>query len=308
MKKALVTGGAGFIGAHLVRRLVEAEYEVVVVDNLSWGDARKLPTTGTRLISDSVLNLAKYEPELTGVTHVFHLAALISAYDSLLTPDPYVETNVLGLQRVLEACAKLERPRLVFASTSGIYGNTPQPMKVETDPPQPATVYALTKLAGEHLLEMYRERFHYDDVSLRLFNVYGPGQNPKHPYANVTCKFSRAAALGEGVKLYGDGSQTRDFIYVDDVVEAFLLAGSRPCRHRLYNVGTGAQASIATLLELAQQVADTQLQVERLPDWPNDIRAIGADCTRLFGEHGFSPKVSLREGLARTVQFFRENR
>jgi UDP-glucose 4-epimerase len=305
--KALVTGGAGFIGAHLVRRLLQTGFEVIVLDDLSWGDPQKVELPGVRLIRDSVLNLAAHRAELAQVTHVFHLAALISAYDSLTQPDTYVQTNVLGLLRVIELCGALQRPRLVFASTSGIYGNTPQAMKSETDFPRPATVYALTKLAGEQLLEMYRDRSSYDDVALRLFNVYGPGQSPNHPYANVTCKFARAAALGEGVALYGDGAQTRDFIYVDDVVEAMLLVGTRPCQHRLYNVGTGERASIASLLELAQAAGDVRLPIEQRPEWPNDIRAIAADCSRLAGEHGFAPKVGLLEGLRRTIQFFRES-
>jgi UDP-glucose 4-epimerase len=305
VKSVLVTGGAGFIGAHLVKRLVGEGVRVVVLDDLSWGDAKKVDLPGVEVIRSDVADIAKHAAAFANVSHVFHLAALISAYDSLTEPDPYVATNVLGVLRLIEACSSLNRPKVVFASTSGIYGNSKNQVKRESDMPMPATVYALTKLSGEHLLDMYRERVGYDDVSLRLFNVYGPGQNPKHPYANVTCKFAKAAALGEPVQLYGDGEQTRDFVYVEDVVSALMLVATRPSRHRLYNVGTGTQASIAELLQLAQDVSGTTLQISRMPPWQNDIRAIAADCTRLAEEHGFKPQVSLSEGLRRTVDFFR---
>lgn len=305
MKSVLVTGGAGFIGAHLVRRLVDEGARVVVIDDLRWGEAKKIDLPGVELIVADIADIASYRSAFAGASHVFHLAALISAYDSLTEPDPYFRTNVLGTLRVLEICRELPRPKLVFASTSGVYGNSPCPVKRETDSPSPQTVYALTKLSGEHLLSMYRDRFGYDDVALRLFNVYGPGQNPSHPYANVTCKFAKAAAQGEPVQLFGDGAQTRDFVYVDDVVEAFMLVATRPCRERVYNVGTGVQASIASLLGIVRAVGGTPLEVARKPPWQNDILAIAADCSRLTDEHGYRPRVDLNLGLRKTVEFFR---
>jgi nucleoside-diphosphate-sugar epimerase len=305
METALVTGGAGFIGAHLVKRLAGEGIPVVVVDDLSWGDPAKLDRlANVRLIEADLADIGAHRQALKGVSHVFHLAALISAYDSLVTPDAYIRTNVTGLLRVLEACSDLRHPKLVFASTSGVYGNASAAARRENDPVTPATVYALTKLAGEHLLDMYRQRMGYDDVSLRLFNVYGPGQNLKHPYANVTCKFAHAAALGESVQLFGDGTQSRDFIHVDDVVEAMLRVARAPCRHRVYNVGTGESASIASLLALAQELAQTEIVVEHRPAWPNDIQAISADITRLESEFGFRAAVSLRAGLTDTIRPF----
>jgi nucleoside-diphosphate-sugar epimerase len=304
---ALVTGGAGFIGAHLVKRLARDGWRIAVLDDLSWGDPRTIEgLDGVELIRADVANINHYQDILGGVSHVFHLAALISAYQSLEQPDAYLETNVTGLLRVLETCSHLSRPRVVFASTSGVYGNSPHAVKRESDPPMPTTVYALTKLAGEHLLHMYRDRFGYDDVSLRLFNVYGPGQNPEHPYANVTCQFARAAAIQAPVQLIGDGAQTRDFIYIDDVIDAFVIAATRPCQHRVYNVGGGSPSSILRLLRQAEELSGCSLEVVRRPAWPNDIRAISADCSRLRDEHGFAPQVSLRDGLARTIDAFRQ--
>ncbi len=305
MSRALVTGGAGFIGAHLSARLVERGLEVVVVDDLSWGDAKKLDgLKNVSFVQGDIRDLAKLSPKLGSFSHVFHMAALISAYQSLEAPDDYFATNVGGLLRVLELCSKSQAPRVVFASTSGVYGNSEQPLKSEEDLPRPTTVYAATKLAGEHLLSMYRSRLGFDDVALRFFNVYGPGQSPKHPYANVTCRFSHAAAHGSAVQLYGDGSVTRDFIYIDDVVDAVLAVAFRPTQHRVYNVGTGRTASIADLLATVQRLAHRPITVERHPAWPNDIQSICANVDRLQQELGVSARVGFEDGLRQTIEYF----
>ncbi|MDQ3030791.1 MAG: NAD-dependent epimerase/dehydratase family protein [Myxococcota bacterium] len=304
--KVLVTGGAGFIGSHLCERLVERGDHVVVVDNVSSGRWSNLGAIRDRIevIEDDVLNLLDHREALAGTERIYHLAALISGYDSLGEPDAYVRANVDGLLRVVDLCRTLERPRVVFASSSTVYGSEGEPLRGEATPPRPITMYALTKLMGEHVLAMYRDLAGFSDVSLRLFNVYGPRQSPDHPYANVTCKFSDAAARGGAVKLYGDGKQTRDFVYVDDVVDAMLRV-SGPTRERVYNVGTGTDVSIGELLQLVQRVAGTELRVEQLDSWPNDIRAIRADVSRIHDELSFEAKMSLAAGLARTVRFFR---
>jgi UDP-glucose 4-epimerase len=302
--RALVTGGAGFIGAHLTARLVERGFEVVALDDLSWGNAHKLDgLKGVRLIEGDIRKLPQLGP-LGAFSHVFHLAALISAYQSLEEPDQYFDTNVNGLLRVLELCKGSERPRLVFASTSGVYGNSEQALKSEGDVPRPTTVYAATKLAGEHLLAMYRERLGFDDVALRFFNVYGPGQSTKHPYANVTCRFSHAAAHGGTVQLYGDGSVTRDFIYIDDVVDAILTVAFKPTQQRVYNVGTGRAASIGELLATVQRLAIKPITVERHAAWPNDIQSIRANMSRLEQELGFKARVGFEQGLKQTIEYF----
>jgi UDP-glucose 4-epimerase len=307
VSRALVTGGAGFIGSHLVRRLVRQGFDVVVVDNLSWG--RREHTAGlpgVTLIEGDVLDIERLLTDTHGITHVFHLAALISAFESLEKPDLYLRANVQGLLRVIELCRRLDGPRLVFTSTSGIYGNAQEFMKRESDLPSPATVYASTKLVGEQLLTMYRGRVGYEEVALRFFNVYGPGQSPKHPYANVTCRFSRAAALGEGVELFGDGKQSRDFVFVDDVVEAMMRVALGPVRQRLYNVGTGSEASIAGLLEAVQRLAGTRIDVAQREPWPNDIRRICADISQIRRDFEFEPRVALEDGLRQTIEFFRK--
>jgi UDP-glucose 4-epimerase len=306
MTKILITGGAGFIGSHLADVLVGRGDEVVVLDDLSLGKSANLSQLDGRIefIHDDVANVAAHASKLKGVTKIVHLAALISGYDSLSQPDAYVRANITALLRVLELAKTLEKPRIVFASSSTVYGNADGALCVESMLPAPVTLYALTKLAGEHLLEMYRGLYGYEYCALRLFNVYGPRQNPHHPYANVTCKFSHAAA-GEGrVKLYGNGEQTRDFVCVDDVVRAMVRA-LEPTPARLYNVGTGKDFSIRTLLSTVEQVSGRKLDVEQLPPWSNDIKAIRADVRRLKNELGLEAQTSLEDGLRRTVEYFR---
>jgi UDP-glucose 4-epimerase len=241
---------------------------------------------------------------LEGVQRVYHLAALISGRDSLYQPEAYERVNVVGLLRLIEVVRKLEGARVVFTSSSTVYGNAGDPIKRETQQAAPLSIYALTKYVGEHTLSLYRELYEFDFVALRLFNVYGPRQSPNHPYANVTCKFAHAAATGGGVKLYGDGEQTRDFVHVDDVVSA-LLAVSEGSRERIYNIGTGEDISIRRLLDTVRDLAIHDLPVEQCDPWPNDIRRIRADVSRFEGEFGFRPRVGVEEGLRGTVNWFR---
>ncbi|MCC6338241.1 MAG: NAD-dependent epimerase/dehydratase family protein [Myxococcales bacterium] len=309
MAKVLVTGGAGFIGSHLCDRLVERGHEVVVLDDFSLGREENLRQVAgrVRIVRSSVLDIAQHAKALEGVTLIYHLAALISSHDSLKTPDEYTHVNLGGLLRLLDVARPLTpRPKIVFASSSTVYGIRAEPTCRETDVPAPANVYALTKLAGEHLLSMYQERDGYEFCCLRLFNVYGPRQNPHHPYANVTCKFAHAAAGDRKVKLYGTGENTRDFVFIDDVVAAFLRA-AEPTPSRLYNVGTGRDASIQSLLATVEQVSGVKLEVERLPAWSNDIKAIRADVSRAANELKIEARVGLSDGLAQTVEYFRKN-
>jgi nucleoside-diphosphate-sugar epimerase len=232
------------------------------------------------------------------------LAALISGYDSLHDPDEYIDVNLKGLLRVVDLARLNPGTRIIFASSSTVYGNRPESFCRESDHASPITVYALSKYAGEHLLAMYSQMYGLDYVCLRLFNVYGPRQSPDHPYANVTCKFSAAAACGCPIQLFGDGKQSRDFVFVDDAVSAFLLL-SEPCRDRIYNVGTGIDTSIKSLIAELERLTGKRLAVTQQPPWPNDIRQIRADLTRLQTEFNFKPSVSVGEGLQRTVEWFR---
>ncbi len=304
-KRYLVTGGAGFVGSHICDALVEGGHEVVILDDFTSGRRANLcaAASGVRVIEADVRDIARHAAAIGKVDAVLHLAALISGHDSLHEYDRYAEVNLGGLLRVIEFAAASGVGRIVFASSSTVYGNQRIPVLDETAPPAPLNVYALTKLAGEHLLSIYGKLHGFSHVSLRLFNVYGPRQAVDHPYANVTCKFSHAAANGLRVKRYGDGNQTRDFVYVEDVVRAFLavLAGSR---QTVYNVGTGEEHSINALLAALEKLTGRAISVEDLDTWPNDIRRIRADVTRLEHEFGVRPRVALRDGLSRTLEYF----
>lgn len=307
MSRILITGGAGFIGSHLSDRLVASGHEVTVLDDLSSGTTQNLAASidRVRLIRDRVENIGAHLDSLDGVRTVVHLAASISGYDSLKDPHGYLAANVTGLLTVLEAMRAIGAKRIVFASSATVYGNAPGEARRETDVPKPITTYALTKLAGEHLLSIYGPLWQFTHTSLRLFNVYGPRQSPEHPYANVTCKFTHAAATARQVKLYGDGEQSRDFVFIDDVVDVFVRA-LEATPSELYNVGTGTATSIRSLLTAVERVAREPLVVERCPPWPNDVRSVRADVTTLGRELGIRPATSLDDGLARTVEHFRK--
>lgn len=305
MSKALVTGGAGFIGSHLCDRLVAQGLDVVVIDDFSLGRRENLAhlQDEIEIIDGSVLGLRDYAHRLEGVEVIYHLAALISGYDSLHSPDEYLDVNMKGLFRIIELARDLGRPRIVFASSSTVYGDQRSSPYAEDDPVSPPTVYALTKYSGEQTLALYAELYNLDYVCLRLFNVYGPRQNPDHPYANVTCKFAHAAATHGRIARYGDGLQCRDFVHVDDVVEAMWRV-TPGANSPVYNVGTGQTSTINELIELTQSLADGPLYVDQQPPWPNDIRTIRADTTRLTREFGFRPHIGLPQGLAQTVSYF----
>ncbi len=303
-QRILVTGGAGFIGSHLVRRLLERDSLVTVVDDFTTGSGENLPSDPrVHLIEGSVCDPDPWREEAAKCGVVFHLSALISSQDSLRTPDEYLRTNVEGLLRVLEATAG-RRARVVFASSSTVYGQQACPTLDESLMPEPLTPYALSKLTAEHVLRMYESIYDYSHVSLRLFNVYGPRQNPEHPYANVTCKFARAAALGLPIQLVGDGQQSRDFVYVTDVVDALVAAADSKVSGSV-NIGTGESYSIQELVDLTRSHAETTIDVEHLPPWPNDIRRVVADVSRAAAVLGWHPTTQLAEGFSRTVEWFR---
>ena len=303
VKRYLVTGGAGFIGSHLCDSLVERGDSVVVVDNLDSGSAENLHAA-VEFVQDDI---RKVDLAVLGrFDAAIHLAALISGYDSLSDPQEYVDVNINGTLRLIEGVARAGSRRIIFASSSTVYGANSGPRLDELAMPAPLTVYAMTKLAGEQLLRMYSQLRGFSHCSLRLFNVYGPRQSPDHPYANVTCKFSHAAAAGLPVQLYGDGEQTRDFIFVDDVIRAFLavLDGSN---ETIYNVGTGIERSVNDLLGSLEALTNSGLQVEQRPPWPNDTRSISANVDRFSAEFGSVSTMPIEEGLARTVDSFRNS-
>lgn len=304
--RILVTGGAGFIGSHLVDRLVAAGQDVIVLDNFSSGSRKNIAQHEGQIeiIEANVLDIRDHAHLLKGVGTIYHLAALISSHDSLVEPETYWNANINGLLRLIDVLHA--KTRIVFSSSSTVYGDQGDvgPLS-ETTIPDPLTAYAATKLAGEHTLSMFGAFHGFSHVCLRLFNVYGPRQSPDHPYANVTCKFAEAAANGRGISLFGDGEQSRDFVFVDDVVDAFMAVGEKASQ-AVYNVGTGSGTSILKLISTLSELSEKPLEVDKQPAWSNDIRAIRADSSRLQDEFGLSAKTSIEDGLRRTVEWFKE--
>lgn len=305
MSRFLITGGAGFIGSHLCDALINRGDSVVVIDNLSSGNKNNLRKIfdNIEFVEGDVVSgdLDKINGNFDAV---IHLAALISGYDSLNDPDAYVRDNITGTLRVIDFVATRSIPRVVFASSSTVYGNNGNASLSEKDVPAPISVYASTKLTGEHLLAMYGAMHGFSHCSLRFFNVYGPRQAADHPYANVTCKFSHAAANGYAINLYGTGTQSRDFVYIDDVVRAILLVIENSESH-VYNIGTGSQVSINDLIRSLEEIVEKPFIINRKSEWPNDIRKIEADLSRAKQELGYDPAIRIGEGLARTVEFFK---
>jgi UDP-glucose 4-epimerase len=300
--KALVTGAAGFIGSHLSAALLDRGAEVTGIDcftdyyprfikemNLGVNAAKP----GFHFIGGS-LQSADLAALLEGKTHVFHLAAQAGVRKSWGSDFRiYTDNNVDATQRLLEACVGLPLHRFVYASSSSVYGdNVSIPMR-EDALPQPVSPYGVTKLAGEQLCYLYHANCHVPTTSVRYFTVYGPRQRPDMAFH----RFIRAALRGDPITLYGDGEQTRDFTFVSDAVAATVAAGDRGGLGRAYNVGGGSRVSVNRLFEIIGRIHGKPLQIRREPEQKGDMRDTFADTTRARADLGFTPQVTLEQGL-----------
>jgi UDP-glucose 4-epimerase len=302
---ALVTGGAGFIGSHLVDALAARGDRVRVLDDLSTGKRENL-RPDAEFIHGSVVDRAALDRAMKGVDVVFHLAAVVSVQQCLSDPAGSNEVNVTGTARVLQAAAEAKVRRVVFVSSAAVYGDTPVQPKREDHAPDPLSPYAVAKLAGE--------RFGFtlpgvEFVALRFFNVYGPRQAPDSPYSAVIPIFLAALEAGRPLPIFGDGMQTRDFTYVGDVVTGLLLAADAPGRSgRVYNVATGRAVSVADMAHALGRAAGRPVQVELKPPRPGEILESLADVERARSELGFRARIPLDEGLAEAVRWFRNRK
>ncbi len=303
-KKVLVTGGAGFIGSHLVERLSPGN-EVTVLDDLSTGTLRNLEAAKeeVRLHRASILQPKQLAKAMEGQEIVYHLAAKTSVPESVEEPQEYWRTNVEGTLNVLKAAADAGVRRVVFVSSAAIYGTSEVVPKVETMRPEPASPYATTKMVGEFACQEIAQLKPVETVVLRLFNAYGPRQDPNAPYAGVIAKFCSAMARGKGIEIYGDGDQTRDFLYAADAAEAMEFAGERPVAGQIFNVGSGAAVTVNEVARLLSEVTSSPLKAVRKDVRPGDVRHSRADISRAMEKLGFTPKTSLREGIERTLRF-----
>ena len=293
--KYLVTGGAGFIGSHLVRRL-SARGPVTVLDDLSSGKKENLTGLGCAFFPGSILDPAPLAEACAGATHVFHLAALVSVPESVSHPTRCHEINVEGTRRVLVAAAQAGVHRVVLASSCAVYGDDPTMPKTETSPVAPASPYADSKLAGERLCAEAK----IPAVALRFFNVYGPRQDPRGPYAAAVPKFLEAARAGSPLTIFGDGHQTRDFVYVDDVTAALEHAALSPSLSGVYNVASGHSVSVLRLAELILALTGLRSEIRHAPARPGDILHSSASIEKIRAT-GWKPSFDLAAGLQNIV-------
>ena len=310
----LVTGGAGFIGSQLVERLLRQGQRVRVLDNFSTGSRANLAfAKGDRrleVIRGDLANLKAVERAVRGVTAVFHQAAMRSVPRSVADPLGANASNVTGTLHVLVAAARQKRkPRVVFASSSSVYGERPDLPKREDQPTAPISPYAVSKVAGELYASVWSRLFGVETVGLRYFNVFGPRQDPKSEYAAVIPRFILWGMQGKPLQVHGDGTQSRDFTYIDNVVAANLLAAAAPAAAvsgKSYNVGCASRTSLLEIIASLERLLGRPLQRRHLPTRAGDVPHTLADIGAAKRDFGYEPGVDFDEGLRRTVAYFTE--
>ena len=311
--KAVVTGAAGFIGSHVAESLLGDGHEVVGIDcftdyyprPIKEANLLRLRPNPRFALVEERLQDADLAPLLDGAAHVYHLAAQAGVRASWGREfSHYTDHNVLATQRLLEAALAAGRPTVVYASSSSVYGDAPSLPLREDGPCQPVSPYGVTKLAAEHLAVLYHRNHGLPTVSLRFFTVYGPRQRPDMAFH----RFLRAARDGGGVTVFGDGLQTRDFTYVDDIVAALRAAALSGRPGSVYNVGGGERIALNDVLRLVGQITGRPLHIERQESQKGDMRDTFADTTAAARDLGFRSTVPLAEGLAREWRWLREAR
>jgi UDP-glucose 4-epimerase len=317
MSRFLVTGGAGFIGSHIVEALVDDGHEVVVLDNLSTGHKVNLSSVWEKV---SFIEGDIRDPEvcLTAAREcdgVFHEAALVSVADSVDRPRDNHEINMTGTLNILEAARSCGVRRVVFASSAAVYGNNPQLPKTEDMLPEPMSPYAVAKITGEYYLRTYAELYGLECVALRYFNVYGPRQDPSSPYSGVISIFSTRIAQGLPITIYGDGQQSRDFINVADVVRANLLAMQtdlkqsssipdfKASKFAALNVATSKQHTLLDLIDALEEIVGKKVERKFADDRAGDIKHSLASSTKLQSK-GWSPLVDFKAGLSGLLETY----
>jgi UDP-glucose 4-epimerase len=300
----LVTGGAGFIGSHVAERFAREGFEIRVLDDLSTGHAANL-APGWKLVRADVADAAAVDAAVAGSEIAIHLAAFTSVPESFARFADCYRTNVFGTQQIVRACVRHGVRKLVFASSSAVYSDLPAAPKSEAECPGPSSPYGISKLEGEHLLAASAEIDGLPSAALRFFNVYGPRQPANSAYAAAVPIFIERALRGQALTIYGDGRQTRDFVFVADVADAVLRAALSPATG-VFNVGTGVEQEILGLADTVAGLAAHRLPHRFAPSRPGDVRASSADPARARQLLGWGAGRPLAEGLEATLAWYRE--
>ncbi len=305
----LVTGGAGFIGSNTVDELVRRGHSVVVLDDLSSGKEDNLAEIRNKItiIKGSITDIEVVRKAMHEAEYVLHLAARTSVPRSVKDPIETNKINIDGTLNVLVAAKELKVKRVVFAASSAAYGETPTLPKIETMEPQPVSPYGVTKYVGELYCQTFGRCYGLENVALRYFNIFGPRQDPSSPYSGVLAKFCAAFLEDSQPVVFGDGEQTRDFTYVDNAVQANLLACEAPnVSGKVFNVGAGGRVSLNEVLRELGRITSKTLETKYEPPRDGDIRDSQADISQAQEFLSYQPHVAFEEGLARTFEWYRE--
>ncbi len=302
--KILITGGSGFIGSHIVEHYQDTADEIRVLDNLRTGYRKNLDGLKHVFLEGSVTDREAVAKAVEGIDYVFHLAALVSVPESMAKPGECVDINVHGLLNVLEASVAAGVKKLVFASSAAIYGDNPTVPKLESMLPEPKSPYAITKLDGEYYLDLFTRERGLETAAIRFFNVFGPRQDPKGAYAAAVPIFIEKALKGEDITVHGDGEQTRDFIYVKDIVGALSFAVETPGVTGVFNAGYGGQMTINDLASKIITSAGSASKVIHGAERAGDVKHSRSSADKLRSA-GWQPVHPLDEALAKTLEFFK---
>jgi UDP-glucose 4-epimerase len=301
--KILVTGGTGFIGSHIVEYF-NGKASVSVFDNLATGKRENITGFKCEFIEGDICDRAALRSAMKNVDYVFHTAAKISVIESMEKPIDYVKVNTEGTLIVLEEAAAARVKKLCFCTSAAVYGENPESPKTENMPPDPLSPYAITKLDGEYYCAMFAREKRLNAVSLRYFNVFGPRQDPNSPYAAAIPIFVSRAIKNESINIYGDGEQTRDFIYVKDVVAANVFMSQSPAAG-VFNVAYGQKTSINKLVKRIIAQTSSKSRIEYKTERPGEIKHSLASIDKLIA-CGFKPSSNFDAGLNDTIDFFKE--
>lgn len=309
-KNAIVTGGAGFIGSHLVDRLVKEGWHVTVVDNLFSGFEKNIAhhKNSIRFVRGSITDKKLLDSVIQNGDTIWHFAAMNSVPRSIEQPFETNAVNTDGTLNVLIAARDKGARRIIYSGSSSAYGDSNRDIKDESLPAHPISPYGLSKFTGEEYCRLFSSIYGTETLTLRYFNVFGPRQNPTSPYSAVIPLFINALLQDKPVTIYGDGQQSRDFTYVDNVVEANFLSGSaKTIESGVYNVACGGSISLLDILETLQKITGHHFKISYKPERSGDIKASRASIDKIAEKFGYKPRADFKQGILTTLDWYRNN-